>query len=844
MGLGKSCLLALVCLLFVTMAGHAACSDSAGCYGPGVGSDGLANTVVGGISGNIVSYRFRAGHTGSLQQIHVYLIQQHAGYSSGTGGQIQVTINADDGTPAHNPSSTVLASYLLSNPAAATPSIYFPVFVFSVPASLVSGQLYHVVFTDVDPSPTANYLSVDAFYYIVPPTPVQPTIADTDWAELMSGPNGTWSPRAGYTPILELDYQDGFSEGNGYMEGWVGAPENISGAAEVRETITVSPARETVSSASIRVARISGSDPLVVLLEASDGTVIEQGQISADSIPLTVPTSTVWATYTFAAPHTLVGGQTYHLQFSSAATSTFQVFPIRKGLAYGFQNTTYFPDGYAEFNPAGAWTGWTQWGVNNRTDGDLQFYFSLAPNNPLPVISNVAAGSLTTSAATITWTTDQLSTSQVEYGPSAAYGSINAVDSNSVTAHSETVGGLQPATLYHYRVYSTNATGGQTISGDSTFTTATPPPVITNVAAGSITASGATITWTTDEASSSQVAYGATAAYGSTTALNTSNVTGHSQVLSGLQPSTLYHYRVYSTNASGAQTISGDFTFSTIPPPPVISAASAVSITSNGANIAWITDQPSTSQVAYGTSTAYGNLTALNSTNVTAHSQPLSGLSASTLYHYRVYSTNASGEQTVSGDFTFMTLPLPPVISRVAAGSITTGSATIFWITDQPSSSQVAYGTTVAYGSTTTLNSNSVTAHTQNLSGLSASTLYHYRVYSTNSSGEQTVSGDFTFMTATSAPVISSVTAGSITSSGAAITWSTDQPSTSQIQYGTTTSYGKATTLNSSLVTKHSQALTALAAATHYHYRVVSTSASGKQTVSGDFTFTTQSRSR
>src|SRR5258706_3396206 len=136
----KSGKLRVLVLLFLgvfvyALPGHA---DSSACYGSGLGSDGLANTVVGGQWGNIVSYRFRAGHSGALQQIHVYLIPNYTGYSAGTGGQIQVTVNADDGTSAHNPSSTILASYLLSNSLAAIPSINFPIFVFSVPPTLES----------------------------------------------------------------------------------------------------------------------------------------------------------------------------------------------------------------------------------------------------------------------------------------------------------------------------------------------------------------------------------------------------------------------------------------------------------------------------------------------------------------------------------------------------------------------------------------------------------------------------------------------------------------------------------------------------------------------------------
>jgi len=235
MRLGKFRMFALLLVGVVVTAlpGRTTCLVTTACYGPGIGSDGLANTVVGGPWGNIVSYRFRAGHSGFLQQIHVYLIPNHPGYAAGTAGKLQVTVNSDDGTPAHNPSRTVLASYLLSNPLAATPSIYFPVFVFSAPPLLVQGQLYHIVFTNVDASPTTNYLSVDALYHVIPPTPSQPTISDVDSAELLGGPAGTWTLRQGYTPILELDYQGGASEFNGYMEAWVGSSQMISGISAV-----------------------------------------------------------------------------------------------------------------------------------------------------------------------------------------------------------------------------------------------------------------------------------------------------------------------------------------------------------------------------------------------------------------------------------------------------------------------------------------------------------------------------------------------------------------------------------------------------------------------------------
>jgi hypothetical protein len=88
-------------------------------------------------------------------------------------------------------------------------------------------------------------------------------------------------------------------------------------------------------------------------------------------------------------------------------------------------------------------------------------------------------------------------------------------------------------------------------------------PVISGVRATSITSSGATITWTSDKASNSQVAYGTTSAYGSMSGLGTALVTSHSVNLSGLTASTTYHYKVLSRDGQGNLASSGDFTFTT-----------------------------------------------------------------------------------------------------------------------------------------------------------------------------------------------------------------------------------------------------------------------------------------
>jgi NPCBM/NEW2 domain/Purple acid Phosphatase, N-terminal domain len=89
------------------------------------------------------------------------------------------------------------------------------------------------------------------------------------------------------------------------------------------------------------------------------------------------------------------------------------------------------------------------------------------------------------------------------------------------------------------------------------------------------------------------------------------------------------------------------------------------------------------------------------------------------------------------------------------------------------------------------------------------------------------------------ATTISAVQVSGITTTGATISWSTNNPADSQVDYGTTTSYGASTTLNSSLVTSHSQVLSGLTANTTYHYRAKSRDAGGTLVASPDATFTT-----
>ena len=78
----------------------------------------------------------------------------------------------------------------------------------------------------------------------------------------------------------------------------------------------------------------------------------------------------------------------------------------------------------------------------------------------------------------------------------------------------------------------------------------TSAPAITNVAATADAEGHATVTWNTDEPSTSIVTYGRTTSLGYEQS-GTAEVTGHSVELTGLQPSTTYRYTVTSADSAG-----------------------------------------------------------------------------------------------------------------------------------------------------------------------------------------------------------------------------------------------------------------------------------------------------
>jgi sugar lactone lactonase YvrE len=161
--------------------------------------------------------------------------------------------------------------------------------------------------------------------------------------------------------------------------------------------------------------------------------------------------------------------------------------------------------------------------------------------------------------------------------------------------------------------------------------------------------------------------FGTSTAYGTSTA--TEPLAGEPfedqdapSALTGLEPSTAYHFRIVVTNASSESFDGPDETFTTLPP-VVIESESVSQISATSAKLSAALNPLGNSTLyhfEYGPTTAYGSVepapdaSAGSGTGVVTRSLVLEGLTPATVYHYRLVAHSLLGT-TVGADRMFVT---------------------------------------------------------------------------------------------------------------------------------------------------------------------------------------------
>jgi hypothetical protein len=390
-------------------------------------------------------------------------------------------------------------------------------------------------------------------------------------------------------------------------------------------------------------------------------------------------------------------------------------------------------------------------------------------------------------------------------------------------------------------------------------------PVISAVETSAVDSRSANVTWLTDEPASSQVEFGLSASYGNTTAPDSAPVTSHNVTLTDLEPDTTYHYRVISEDARGNSASSPDFSFTTSPNPTPPASPSGLTLTPGykEAQLDWSANSEAdlAGYHIYRSDSADSGYVQLNSDPVTEASYLDTGLTPDTTYYYRISATNTYGNESLESE---------------AATASTLDEAEAF-------PAYLGYGETVTTDSgpyetvesridnlslrPITVNALEVLDQTDSRADMDAELEivlnpgegYSHNLYypedqmpdvsgwSVEWSCVDAEDADFTSVgmsteTDSTPPTISGVDASSISRTTATITWTTDEPATSQVEYGLATADGSTTTLDQNTVTSHEVTLAGLSQGTTYYFRLISLDAEGNESVSEDYSFTTDER--
>jgi hypothetical protein len=350
-----------------------------------VQADALGNTHIGGPGRTALAFRFRATWTGSVAAVRLYIIRNvrgRTGYSGGTGGILRVALQKDSGRRRrHVPRGRPLATATLTPRAHG----FWPLVHFNRPGRVAAGRLYHIVFTNVDRDPERNYVSINALFSESRSGPA-PAVPD-GLAVLAGSPQGRggqirWHPRGEapehYLPIVDVvGSRPGQHAGLGYMEVWGETAKPVGGKAMVRQLLRTPGGTTTrINGAWLRVRRSSGTnDPLVLRIERPGGKVIASAAVAPGKVPTTRPG---WVHVRFASPASPAPNTALAFTASAASASAYRAFPVRKGPEFGFDRSTVFDGGYAQFNDGSGWIGWDQWGGHDQRNSDLQFALDVA----------------------------------------------------------------------------------------------------------------------------------------------------------------------------------------------------------------------------------------------------------------------------------------------------------------------------------------------------------------------------------------------------------------------------------------------------------------------------------
>jgi hypothetical protein len=449
--------------------------------------------------------------------------------------------------------------------------------------------------------------------------------------------------------------------------------------------------------------------------------------------------------------------------FTDAVQPTVYTSNLNTVLTGLTANTSYYGEVAAYSVNSGTYTAFTNLGA----------LWTLANAPASPAVSAVSTGSVT-----VGWTAngDPAGTQYVaQLSTSAGFGGTVLV--SSTVATSAAFGGLNANTTYYTRVEAFNSSGTASAFAVSAATSTQASAPVT-AAPTAVTTNSVTANWTAADAAGTVYT-----AQISTDGFATVNASAQTAALtttfSGLASNTSYNFRVAARGNDGtltAYTTLPSTSTLLLPPLPLVSSATFVSVSTIGAQIAWGSGGNGAG-TTYVAQVSTDNFATTNTSSSTLNLGALFGqggqgatLAPNTTYYFRVQTSttgNASAFVSLGSTITPVNAPLAAAFSGVGTAVLTAN-----WTANgDPSGTQYQVQIATTPGFVAIAAAQATTGTAFGFTSLSANTTYYGRVAAFSSAlgayGSYTALGSTA--TTTSSPLASAFTA--VSSGSATANW-------------------------------------------------------------------------
>lgn len=342
-------------------------------------------------------------------------------------------------------------------------------------------------------------------------------------------------------------------------------------------------------------------------------------------------------------------------------------------------------------------------------------------------------------------------------------------------------------------------------------------------------------TWSTSRTASSFVKYGKKSGDYGTEVGTSDQLSSHTINLTGLDPGTTYYYQVLWTDEDGNTGTSDEKSFSTNPA-PVVSTVKVIDIGLYSAYVQFGLNHATKATIHYGKTVNYGSIqTITTATNESNYMIKLDSLEDGTAYHLKIVAEDEEANIFNSDDYEFKTLPMPK-LSDIKVQQVrgeATATIRVVWKSNTGISSLISYypkglPESVKDAVQLTLSQN----HQLIIGGMADDTDYVLVIRGKDIGGNEAVPTKIDFKTSADMrpPLISGLGAEAIVTGvgdqangRVVVSWDTDEPSSSQVEYGegTGSDYPSKTQEDPNLTLNHTVTVPELKPGMVYHLRVV-----------------------